>query len=338
MKTKTASPDLSLQISPPITSGHSPLMGSYYEQSSATESASSGSEASQDQGCCSPLMGSAHASGKLGSYEPSLRLGFDSGVQGQASFGHQHQQQQHLHVCSRDFKRSSRFGSGGKRSIRAPRMRWTTTLHAHFVHAVELLGGHERATPKSVLELMNVKDLTLAHVKSHLQMYRTVKSTDRGAGHGGQALAVAAAAASAAEKGDGSGRASDIDCGLPSHGVPSIFMNRSYPHNSPPPPAIASRGPCSSPEGNAWSGMEQEDPQIHSASGNFRNENLKDNYFMEGMCVPQGHEGKCYSDAHTHLSPSHFLSKLPNLEFTLGRQSWQSDHSDSPNELTLLRC
>ncbi|KAJ8555177.1 hypothetical protein K7X08_012673 [Anisodus acutangulus] len=73
----------------------------------------------------------------------------------------------------------------GKRTTRAPRMRWTSTLHSRFVHAVELLGGHERATPKSVLELMDVKDLTLAHVKSHLQMYRTVKTTDRAAASSG---------------------------------------------------------------------------------------------------------------------------------------------------------
>nr|XP_009413774.2 PREDICTED: transcription repressor KAN1-like isoform X2 [Musa acuminata subsp. malaccensis] len=74
-----------------------------------------------------------------------------------------------------------------KRStIRAPRMRWTSSLHAHFVHAIELLGGHERATPKSILELMAVKDLTLAHVKSHLQMYRTTKSTDKPAASSGQ--------------------------------------------------------------------------------------------------------------------------------------------------------
>lgn len=30
-----------------------------------------------------------------------------------------------------------------RRCMRAPRMRWTSTLHAHFVHAVKLLGGHE---------------------------------------------------------------------------------------------------------------------------------------------------------------------------------------------------
>jgi hypothetical protein len=40
------------------------------------------------------------------------------------------------------FMSSSKFPS--KRSMRAPRMRWTTNLHQHFVHAVDLLGGHER--------------------------------------------------------------------------------------------------------------------------------------------------------------------------------------------------
>ncbi|KAJ3692153.1 hypothetical protein LUZ60_012503 [Juncus effusus] len=59
-----------------------------------------------------------------------------------------------------------------------PRLRWTPDLHMAFIHAVERLGGQERATPKLVLQMMNVRGLSIAHVKSHLQMYRSKKIDD----------------------------------------------------------------------------------------------------------------------------------------------------------------
>lgn len=61
-----------------------------------------------------------------------------------------------------------------------PRLRWTPDLHLSFLHAIERLGGQERATPKLVLQTMNVRGLSISHVKSHLQMYRSKKLDEAG--------------------------------------------------------------------------------------------------------------------------------------------------------------
>nr|QSD99580.1 MYB family transcription factor [Melilotus albus] len=55
--------------------------------------------------------------------------------------------------------------------VKKPKLVWTPSLHNLFVHAIERI-GLDRAVPKTILKIMNVRNLTRENVASHLQKYR----------------------------------------------------------------------------------------------------------------------------------------------------------------------
>ncbi|KAK7380242.1 hypothetical protein VNO78_32747 [Psophocarpus tetragonolobus] len=85
--------------------------------------------------------------------------------------------------CTRKSTQMNKDGESEERSrlVKKPKVVWTAYLHNRFLLAIKQI-GLDKAVPKTILDVMNVPNLTRENVASHLQKYRIFlrKVADKG--------------------------------------------------------------------------------------------------------------------------------------------------------------
>ncbi|MED6152865.1 hypothetical protein PIB30_096118 [Stylosanthes scabra] len=75
-----------------------------------------------------------------------------------------------------------RRGPSSSSSVKR-RVRWTKDLHEPFMTVVNRLGGPHKAKPKAILDMMKSDLLSITHIKSHLQKYRSTICHHKASSH-----------------------------------------------------------------------------------------------------------------------------------------------------------
>ncbi|KAL5206388.1 hypothetical protein ABZP36_034597 [Zizania latifolia] len=224
----------------------------------------------------------------------------------------------HLHGAQ-PFGLSSRFlpKLPAKRSMRAPRMRWTNTLHARFVHAVELLGGHESTSSSSspaAGRRQPIPDQNLVFYRGDAQVGARA--------HGREGSDASACQEPPPGPADGGGSGDEDFPGsgpTASGGGDSMCLQRA---------PFAEHGRSAS-EGAASSvgGGDMDQSSAGNTSTTRWSNSSRDPWLSSNSCNMDAHRSNLEPCRSSSSQVSNHELSSPSLEFTLGRPDWHgADH------------